>query len=64
MRREPAKLDALLDTAALMAELNVKRTTAEAIMRQLPKIAVPGVRKSYVRRDDVKAFIDENTRAA
>lgn len=62
VKAEP--LPTLLDTGGLMRELGVKRHAAEAIMRALPKVEVPGLRKGYVKRADVAAFIDENTRAA
>ena len=45
-------LPALLDCRAIMTELGVKRTVAEAIMRQLPKIRIPGVRKVFDRQWD------------
>ena len=49
-------LPALLDCRAIMTELGVKRTVAEAIMRQLPKIRIPGVRKVFVRRAGVERY--------
>jgi hypothetical protein len=42
----------------------VKRNVAERIMRQLPKVVVPGVRKQYVRRDNVLELLNKNTEAA
>ena len=56
-----APLPELLDCRALMAELGVKRATAEAIIRQLPIVLIPGLRKSYVRRSDVHALLDAHT---
>lgn len=57
-------LPQLLDCRALMAELGVKRATAEAIMRQLPKITVEGHRRVFVKRSDVQRYLDERTAAA
>jgi hypothetical protein len=60
-RRE---LPRLLDCKGIQVELDVKRAAAEAIMRQLPKVVVPGLRKTYVRRDDVLRLVDESTVSA
>lgn len=57
-------LPELLDCAKLARELGITRAAAEAIMRQLPKIQPPGLRKTYVRRPDVERLLDEATRAA
>lgn len=57
-------LPKLIDCAGIQRELGVKKTTAEAIMRQLPKVTVPGVKKVYVRRAAVEKLLDENTVAA
>ena len=32
-------------------------------MRQLPVVSLPGLRKVYVRRDDVASLIEASTRA-
>jgi integrase len=47
-----------------MRELGLKDTAAEAIMRQLPKVTIPDVAKPYVRRADVLAHIEANTKPA
>ena len=57
--REP--LPELLDVKALRAELGVTRAAAEAIMRQLPVVQIPGLRKTYCRRSDVVRLLDERT---
>lgn len=57
-------LPQLLDCRALMAELGIKQSAALAIMRQLPKVEPKGVRKVYVKREDVERFLDDSTRAA
>lgn len=60
----PNELPRLLDCRSLMDELGVKRATAEAIMRQLPKIEIEDLRKVFVRREDVVRYLAERTRAA
>ena len=42
-------LPELLDARHLQAELGVTRAAAEAIMRRLPVVQVPGLRKTYVQ---------------
>ena len=54
-------LPELLDAKALQAELGVTRAVAEKVMRQLPIVTFPNVRKVYVRRDDVRRLIEERT---
>ncbi len=55
------RLPELLDAKALQAELCVTRATAEAIMRRLPVVQIEGLRKVYVRRSDVAAYIEART---
>jgi hypothetical protein len=52
------ELKGLYDCARLARELGISRRAAEAIMRQVPKQQVPGLRKAYVRGGDVQAFLD------
>lgn len=54
-------LPALLDAKHLAAELGVTRAAAESIMRQLPTVQLPELRKVYVRRPDVERLLEENT---
>jgi hypothetical protein len=54
-------LPQLLDVKALRAELGVSRAAAEAIMRQLPTVQLPGLRKTYCRRSDVARLLEERT---
>jgi hypothetical protein len=56
------RLPQLLDQRALSEELNVTSAAAEKIMRQVPKVHFPGLRKVYVKRDDVIRVIEEATR--
>jgi hypothetical protein len=55
-------LPRLLDCKRLREELGVTRAAAEAIMRRLPVIEPPGLRKVYVRRSDVLHFLEDNLR--
>jgi hypothetical protein len=56
-----APLPALLDAKALQGELGVTRAAAESIMRQVPAVVIPGLRKSYCRRGDVEALLERHT---
>ena len=55
------RLPELLDAKALQAELGVTRAAAEAIMRRLPVVQFEELRKVYVRRGDVAAYIESRT---
>ncbi len=55
------RLPELLDCKALMVELGVRRATAESVMRQLPIVSFPGLRKVYVKRSDVARLVEERT---
>jgi hypothetical protein len=55
------RLPELLDAKRLQAELGVSRAVAEKLMRSLPIVTPPGIRKVYVRRDDVAAYIEAHT---
>jgi hypothetical protein len=54
-------LPELLDAKHLATELGVTRAAAEAIMRRLPVVSIEGLRKVYVRRADVRGYLDERT---
>lgn len=54
-------LPELLDAKALQTELRVTRAVAEKVMRQLPVVEFPGIRKVYVRRGDVEAYLERCT---
>ncbi len=62
LRQRP--LPRLMDCRTIMDELGVKRSVAEAIMRAVPKQMVPGVRRMFVRRHDVQAYMDKHKVAA
>jgi hypothetical protein len=55
------RLPELLDARALRTELGVTRAAAEAIMRQVQVVQIDGLRKVYVRREDVRRYLDERT---
>ena len=63
MSESTPRLPALLDCRGIQDELGVKRATAEAIMRRLPKVRVPEHRKVFVRRADLLRVIVEWTQA-
>jgi hypothetical protein len=54
-------LPQLLDAKTLRAELGVTRASAEAIMRRLPIVQIEGLRKTFVRREDVAAYLEART---
>ena len=51
-------LPQLLDAKGLQAELGVSRAVAEKLMRQLPVVTFPGIRKVYVTREDVMRYLE------
>ncbi len=55
------RLPELLDCKALRVELGITRAAGEAIMRAIPSVTIPGLRKSYCRREDVAALLEERT---
>jgi hypothetical protein len=57
------ELPQLLDAKHLAAELGVTRSSAEAIMRKLPKVEIEGLRKVFVKRGDVERLLAESTRS-
>jgi hypothetical protein len=54
-------LPELLDAKALRSELGISRAAAEKIMRLVPAVVIPGLRKSYCRRADVARLLEERT---
>jgi hypothetical protein len=58
---QPTPLPQLLDCKALQTELGVTRAAAEALMRQLDTVQIPGLRKVFVKSRDVAAYLDERT---
>jgi hypothetical protein len=62
LRDTSRSLPRLIDQRGIAEELGVTRAAAERIMCLVPKVHVPGLRKVYVRRDDVLRVLDEGTR--
>jgi hypothetical protein len=54
-------LPALVDAKQLHRELGVTRSASEAIMRQVPTVQIPGLRKVFVRRSDVARLLEAST---
>lgn len=57
------RLPELVDAKRLREELGVTRAVADKLMRALPVVTFPGVRKVYVRRADVDAYVAAHTYA-
>ena len=55
------ELPELLDCKALRVELGISRASAEALMRRLPVIQIEGLRKTFVKRADVAAYLEART---
>lgn len=62
VKRTPSQLPRLIDQRGIAQELGVTRAAAEKIMRLIPKVHVAGLRKVYVKRDDVLRVIEDGTR--
>ena len=54
----------LVDNAGIRRWLGVTEAAADAMMRGVPKVNLPDLRKVYVRRRELERLIDENTHAA
>ena len=55
------RLPELLDAKGLRAELGVTRAAAEAMIRKIPTVQFEGLRKVYVRRGDVRRYLEART---
>jgi hypothetical protein len=44
-----------------MRETGLSRAGAEALMRRVPTVEIEGLRKVYVRRGDVAAYLEART---
>jgi hypothetical protein len=55
------RLPELLDAKHLATELGITRAAAEKIMRLVPSVVIPGLRKSYCRREDVATLLERQT---
>jgi hypothetical protein len=54
-------LPELLDAKALQQEMGITRAAAEKVMRHVPIVRIPGLRKTYCRRVDVERKLEEWT---
>jgi hypothetical protein len=54
-------LPELLDCRRLMRETGLSRAGAEALMRKVSTVEIEGLRKVYVRRADVAAYLAART---
>ena len=54
-------LPELLDATKLQADLGVTRAAADAIMCRVPVVQIEDLRKVYVRRSDVCAYLNTRT---
>lgn len=57
----PDTLPALVDRPTLAREMGVKRSTVDAIFRELTHVAFPGSTKVYVLRADVAALLERSS---
>lgn len=57
-------LPQLIDRKGIQDEVGVSRAAAEKMMRQLPNVQVPGLRKLYVRRADLSELLERGTTEA
>ena len=55
------RLPELLDCKGVMTETGLTRAGAEALMRAVPVVTIEGLRKTYVRRSDVAAYLEQRT---
>ena len=55
------RLPDLLDAGSSGFSFGVTRAAAEAIMRRLPIVQIEDFRKVYVRREDVRRYIEART---
>lgn len=54
-------LPKLLDSKKLQEELGITRAAAETLMRRIATVHIEGLRKVYVRRSDVAAYLRSRT---
>jgi hypothetical protein len=54
-------LPALIDRKQLAEELGITRAAVDAVFRSVPTVHLPGLRKPFVRRDDVHRLITDST---
>lgn len=57
----PPEAARLLDRARLRRELGVGERVADAIFRELPTVRVPGMRRTFIRREHLDAALERWT---
>jgi hypothetical protein len=55
------RLPELVDAKRIQAETGKSRAAVEKMMHALPIVRLPDIRKTYVRRSDVDAYIAAHT---
>lgn len=58
---EPPPAPRLLDRGAVRAELGVSERVADQIFRELPTLRVPGVRRTFIRREHLDRALERWT---
>ena len=61
--RDGSRLPGLIDQKGIREELGVTAPTAEAIIARLAVVRIPGHRRLFVYRDDVRALLRAGERA-
>lgn len=56
------KLPTLMDAKAIAEETGQTRAFALTVIRNIPKVQVPGFRRVLVRREDVLRYLEEAMR--
>jgi hypothetical protein len=54
-------LPALIDRKTLAAETGLTRAAVDAVFRAVPVVVLPGCRKVFARREDVRRLLEEST---
>ena len=50
-------------TRADLRELGLERRAVDAVFRACPVVAIPGYRRTMIRADDYRQYLDEHTYA-
>lgn len=58
---EEAAPPRLVDRSGLRAELGVSAATADEIFRRLPTVRIPGIRREWLKREDLEAALERWT---
>lgn len=55
------RLPELVDRKTVAAETGLTRAAVDALFRAVPVVTVPGCRKVFARRQDVRRVLEDNT---